>query len=172
MVLKIARFANLFLVALLAGLLVGVYIVELALLEVSASVYTAVEKPKHELFEPIMPVVNTLIIVSGLVVVLLLVRDRKTWAFGLTVVGVACTIVATTTTLLVNVPINSEIINVWSVNDPPADWAQVRDRWNLFHSIRTLLAVVALFCLLLAAMMPQQQYSLGEGNAGFGKERK
>jgi NADPH:quinone reductase-like Zn-dependent oxidoreductase len=33
MVLKIARFANLFLVALLAGLLVGVFIVELALAE-------------------------------------------------------------------------------------------------------------------------------------------
>ena len=113
MVLKIARFANLFLVALLAGLLVGVFIVELALLEVSASVYTAVEKPKHVLFEPIMPVVNTLIIVSGLAV-LLLIRDRKSWTFGLTVLGVACTIVATTATLLVNVPINSEIINVWS----------------------------------------------------------
>jgi hypothetical protein len=171
MVLRIARFANLFLVALLAGLLVGVFIVELALLEVSASVYTAVEKPKHEIFEPIMPVVNTLVIFSGLLVVLLLIRDRKTWVFGLTVIGVACTIVATTTTLLVNVPINSEIINVWSVNDPPADWAQVRDGWNLFHAVRTLLAVVALFCLLLAAMMPQPQYPLGEGNAGFGKER-
>ena len=155
MVLKIARFINLFLVALLAGLLVGVFIVEMALLEVSASVYTAVEKPKHELFEPIMPVFNTFVIVSGLVVVLLLIRDRKSWAFGLTVVGVACTIVATTTTLLVNVPINSEIINVWSVNDPPTNWARVRDRWNLFHAMRTVLAVVALFCLLLAAMMPQ-----------------
>jgi uncharacterized membrane protein len=170
MVLKIARFANLFLVALLAGLLVGVFIVEVALLDVSASVYTAVEKPKHEVFEPIMPVVNTLVIVSGLVV-LLLIRDRKTWVFGLTAVGVACTIVATTTTLLVNVPINSEIINIWSVSDPPAEWARVRDRWNLFHAIRTVLAVVALFCLLLAAMMPQPQYSSGKGNAGFGVER-
>ncbi len=154
MVLKIARFVNLFLVALLAGLLVGVFIVELALLEVSASVYTAVQKPKHEVFAPIMPIFNTLVIVSGLVV-LLLIPDRKTWVFGLTAVGVACTIALTTTTLLVNVPINSEIINTWSVNNPPADWAQVRDRWNLFHTIRTVLAIVALFCLLLAAMVPQ-----------------
>ena len=45
MVLKIARFVNLFPVALLAGLLVGVFVAELALLEVSASVYTAVENP-------------------------------------------------------------------------------------------------------------------------------
>ncbi len=68
MVLKVARFVNLFLVALLAGLLVGVFIVERALLEVSASVYTAVQKPKHEVFEPIMPIFNTLVIVSGLMV--------------------------------------------------------------------------------------------------------
>ncbi len=171
MILKIAHFANLFLVALLAGLLVGVFIVELALLDISASIYTAIEKPKHEVFEPIMPVVTTLVIVSGLVV-LLLIPDRMTWVFGLTAVGVACTIVATTTTLLVNVPINSEIINVWSVNDPPADWVRVRDRWNLFHAVRTVLAVVALFCLLVAAITPQLQYPLGKKiNAGFGKER-
>ena len=149
----IARFVNLFLVALLAGLLVGVFIVERALLEVSASVYTAVQKPKHEVFEPIMPVFNTLVIVSGLMV-LLLIRDRRTWEFGLTAIGVVCTIALTTTTLLVNVPINSEIINAWSVKNPPADWAQVRDRWNLFHAIRTVLAVAALLCLLLAAMLP------------------
>ena len=151
---------NLFLVALLAGLLVGVFIVELALLEVSASVYTAVQKPKHEMFEPIMPIFNTLVIVFG-VLVLSLIRNRKTWVFGLTVVGVACTIALTATTLLVNVPINSQIINAWSVNNPPADWEQVRDRWNLFHAIRTALAVVALFCLLLAAMMTQPQRNTG-----------
>ena len=170
-ILTIARFVNLFLVALLAGLLVGVFIVERALLEVGPSVYTAVQKPKHEVFEPIMPVFNTLVIVSGLLVALLLIRDRKTWEFGLTAIGVVCTIALTTTTLLVNVPSNSEIINTWSVDNSPADWAQVRDRWNLFHAIRTVLAVVALFCLLLAAMMPQPQYPLGKGNAGFGKER-
>ena len=154
MVLKAARFVNLLLVGLLAGLLVAVFLVVLALLEVGPTVYTAVQKPKHEVFAPIMPIFNTLVIVSGLVV-LLLIGDRKTWAFGLTVVGVVCTIALTTTTLLVNVPINSEIINTWSVNDPPADWVQVRDRWNLFHAIRTVLAIVALSCLLLAAMVPQ-----------------
>lgn len=103
---------------------------------------------------------------------LLLIRDRKTWEFGLTAIGVVCTIVPTATTLLVNVPINSEIINSWSVNYPPADWAQVRDRWNLFHAIRTVLAIVALFCLLLAAMIPQATpYPSSEGNFGPGKER-
>ena len=76
-VLTIARFVNLFLVALLAGLLVGVFIVERALLEVGPSVYTAVQKPKHEVFAPIMPVLDTLVIVSGLLVVLLLIHDES-----------------------------------------------------------------------------------------------
>ena len=153
MALKAARFVNLLLVGLLAGLLVGVFLVELALLEVGPAVYTAVQKPKHEVFQPVMPVLDTLVIVSGLLV-LFLIPDRKTWVFGLAVVGVACTTALTATTLLVNVPINSEIINVWSVENPPADWTEVRDRWNFFHGLRTVLAVVAFSCLLLATVLP------------------
>lgn len=83
-------------------------------------------------------------------------------------VGVACTIVATITTLLVNVPINAEIINTWSVSNPPADRAQVRARWNLFHAIHTVLAVVALFCLLLAARMPQAVRATRQAQNGPG----
>jgi uncharacterized membrane protein len=63
------------------------------------------------------------------------------------------------TTLLVNVPINAEIIDTWSSAHPPPDWAQTRDRWNLFHAIRTVLAVLALACLLLAALLPQPRSS-------------
>ena len=50
--------------------------VELALLEVSACVYTAAEKPKHEVFAPIMPLFDTPVSVSGLL--MLLIPDRKT----------------------------------------------------------------------------------------------
>ena len=49
---RVVGFANLFLVGLPAGLLVGVLLVELALLELSASAYTAVQKTKHGIFEP------------------------------------------------------------------------------------------------------------------------
>lgn len=154
MVLKFTRFVNLFLVGLLAGLLVGVLMVEMALLEVPASVYTAVEKPKHEFFGPIMPPFMILVIASGIVVLSLIRREFKTTTFALTLVGVLCAITLVITTLLVNVPINAEIMDVWSVENPPADWAEARDRWNLFHAIRTILAVTAFFCLLLAATSP------------------
>ena len=154
MALKAARFVNLLLVGLLGGLLVGIAFVELALLEVSATVYTAVEKPKHEVFEPIMPPCLFLVISSGLLVLFLMRRETKTSAFVLTLVGVLCTVALTISTVLVNVPINAEIIDVWSVEHPPAGWAKVRDRWNFFHGLRTALAVVAYSCLLLAAVLP------------------
>ena len=153
MALKIARFFNLFLTGLLAGLLVGIVFVELAFLDLSASVYTAVEQPKHRVFEPIMPVFITFVIVSG-ILVLLLMRQRRTLPFVLSLVGVLCTIVLVVSTLLVNVPINSEIINVWSAQNPPADWEQVRDRWNFWHAFRTVLAVVAFVCQLVAVLVP------------------
>ncbi|GAA1755346.1 hypothetical protein GCM10009767_13320 [Kocuria aegyptia] len=154
--LAIARLLHLLLVAVLAGLLVGVALVELALLEVGPSVYTAVQKPKHQVFAPIMPVLNTLVIAAGLLVLLLMTRAPRTLAPGalaFTAAGLACTIALTVTTVLVNVPINAEIISSWSVEHPPADWAQVRDRWNLFHAVRTVLALLAVGCLLVA-MLP------------------
>ncbi len=163
MALKLARFINLFLVALLAGLLVGVVFVEVALLDLLASVYTAVQKPKHEVFEPVMPVFVTLVIASGLLVLFLMRRDFKSPAFTLTLVGVLFTVALMISTVLVNVPINAEIMDVWSVESPPANWDEVRDRWNFFHGLRTILAVVALACLLLAG--------LGIVPAGKGEER-
>ncbi len=59
---------------------------ELALLEVSACVYTAAEKSKRDVFAPIMPAFDTPVSVSGLLV--LLIPDRKTWMLGLTATGV------------------------------------------------------------------------------------
>ncbi len=73
--LKLARFLNLLLTGLLAGLLVGIVFVELSFLDLSAFVYTAVEQPNHRVSEPIMPVFNTLVIGSG-ILVLLLMRER------------------------------------------------------------------------------------------------
>jgi uncharacterized membrane protein len=144
------RVGNVLLVGLLAGVLVGILMVETALLEVPASVYTAVQKPKHEIFEPIA-VVYALIVVSGIIVLALSRREFRTAAFALTVAGMLCLMASIVTTLLVNVPINAEIMETWSVAHPPADWAEVRDRWNLFHTIRTALNAVAFLCLLLAA---------------------
>jgi hypothetical protein len=152
MALKIAQFAAVLLVGILAGLLVGVWFVEQAMLSLSASVYTAVEIPKHRIFGPVMPWLMGVALTAGSLVLLLL-RPRIPVTFALTLAAVLCTAIIITTTLLVNVPINADMMTNWSASAPPTNWAQVRDRWNLFHAIRTVLALVAFGCHLSAAIL-------------------
>lgn len=164
MVLKLVQFLTLFLTGLLEGLLVGVWFVEHAMLGLSATVYTAVELPKHQFFGPVMPWLMGLTLSAGLLL-LLLIRTLRTAAFALASIGVLCIAVLISTTLLVNVPINAEIMTTWSVAAPPANWEQVRDQWNLFHSIRTVLAILAFGCQIVAVLMLQpsgQQHRLLE----------
>ncbi len=87
-----------------------------------------------------------------MLVLFLMRREFKSLVFAFTLVGVLGTVALMISTVLVNVPINAEIMGVWSVESPPANWAEVRDRWNFFHGLRTILAVVALACLLLVGL--------------------
>lgn len=50
-------------------------------------------------------------------------------------------------TLVGNVPINDQISS-WSPNNPPVQWEDVRDQWNLFNNFRTTLLVSALLMQL------------------------
>lgn len=50
-----------------------------------------------------------------------------------------------------NVPLN-EVMTKWDPASPPADWAEVRDRWLWWHHVRAI-AETAGFLLLLAAAL-------------------
>ncbi|MET0414574.1 MAG: DUF1772 domain-containing protein [Actinoplanes sp.] len=51
-------------------------------------------------------------------------------------------------TRLGNVPINGEIRG-WSATNPPADWVERLQRWEVFHEMRTAAAIGAFIVLLL-----------------------
>src|SRR5438552_7596631 len=55
-----------------------------------------------------------------------------------TLIGTLLLTVSMVTTLLVNVPIDNQI-KVWTLNSMPSDWSQIRDHWETFHTIRTLI---------------------------------
>ena len=74
-------------------------------------------------------------------------------AFVLTLVGLLCAAVAPTITLFVNVPINAAHL-AWSPQAPPADWAEIRDRWQSAHAVRTAMAIAGLSCQIVAALAP------------------
>ena len=52
-------------------------------------------------------------------------------------------------TILLNAPIN-EYVKTWSIENPPTDWIEARDRWNLLNHIRTPINYVSLVMLLFA----------------------
>jgi len=60
-------------------------------------------------------------------------------------------VVALAGTLAVNVPIDRQI-NEWTLATLPADWMQVRDRWELWHTIRTVASLASLACIMASAL--------------------
>jgi uncharacterized membrane protein len=152
MLITSARWVNLFLTGLVAGILVSFWMVEHGLRELAGPVYTAVHQPVNRVFGPVMPPLMTLAIFSGLAVLALLARAYKTWGFTLTAIGTLCSFAVAMSSLLVNVPINQEVL-AWSPAALPDDWMQLRDRWWLWHNVRTILSTLGFGSQILAALI-------------------
>ncbi|MET8389858.1 DUF1772 domain-containing protein [Streptosporangium canum] len=54
-----------------------------------------------------------------------------------------------------NVPINGQI-KVWAVGTPPADYAEILQRWEIFTVIRTLTAFVAFVLIITLTVRAQR----------------
>jgi uncharacterized membrane protein len=80
----------------------------------------------------------------------LTLRKRRNDAILWLVVGSAILMtLALGLTLVVNVPINKELMT-WSQETPPADLAETWMKWEFSHSIRTLMAIAAFVCQAIA----------------------
>ncbi|HAH26223.1 MAG TPA: hypothetical protein DCL77_21075 [Prolixibacteraceae bacterium] len=70
---------------------------------------------------------------------------RKTTGFYLGVVSLGFIILTLLITLLVLVPIDNEI-KKWTVLTALPEWEYLRDKWKVFHAIRTLTSVIGFDC--------------------------
>ena len=95
-----------------------------------------------------MPILGNAAILSVAVCVVL-VRAIP-WAFVLTLIALVLLIGDMTVTLAGNVPINKQVQS-WNIAAPPPEWANLRDRWEKFHTIRTVL-IVSGFALLASSV--------------------
>jgi uncharacterized membrane protein len=64
-------------------------------------------------------------------------------------------LVALAVTVRVEVPMNRAIA-LWDSAAPPANWAAVRDRWLMFHLVRTCCGTVAFLCAQAGLVKDQQ----------------
>jgi uncharacterized membrane protein len=91
-------------------------------------------------------------ILSALPVLILSFRRETAAAFSFEAVGLLSFVVALLITLLVNVPIDDRI-KQWTIGTLPSDWEAVRDRWQLYHGIRTVASLGGLGCVFLSALL-------------------
>ncbi|WP_324190879.1 DUF1772 domain-containing protein [Nocardia beijingensis] len=90
-----------------------------------------------------------LTILSALVLAIRSTGRARLLAAGASTLAVAAFLI----TRLGNVPINQKI-KVWAVSGPPADYAEILGRWEIFHIARTTCALLAFTLLVTTTLRP------------------
>jgi uncharacterized membrane protein len=137
---RFVKLANIWFAGLFAGFLVTVLVLEQSLRRFDAHVYTQVRQVELVRLDTLASVTLLPAIITTVVLVL---RTRRGPAIAALVLLAGVFVL----TLVVNLPINHDQAG-WAIQSPPADWAEVRDRWQLAHLARTVAAAVA-FALLI-----------------------
>jgi uncharacterized membrane protein len=106
-------------------------------------------------YGPIMSVLMPAAVVATLLAAVL-VQKRHATAGYLLLAGFACVMGATAITLLVNVPIDAMMAG-WTLATLPADWTQIRDRWETFHTIRTFISLGGVAATLAGSLLPARR---------------
>ena len=98
-----------------------------------------------------MSVLMPAALLSALVLCVLLFRGRQTRANLFASAAFVLMVVALVITLLVNVPIDRQIES-WTTSTLPPGWQAIRDRWEFYHGLRTLVSLAALTCLFASTL--------------------
>jgi uncharacterized membrane protein len=144
------RFLSLTFGGLFAGFLVGVLVLESSLRHYDRFVYAQVRQVELDRLDTLASLTLIPALITTAILVAFAVKTRRR-VFWLTLTALILLVTVLVTTLIFNLPINSDQID-WSVQAPPTDWASIRDRWQIAHAVRTCAAVLA-FGLLGAAAM-------------------
>src|SRR4028119_1824936 len=87
-------------------------------------------------------------------------EGRHGTSFRLTLAGMSCFVAMLIVTFGGNMPINREVLEL-SPDSPPPNWQQLRTRWDRFHTLRNLLNIAGLSCLILGALVGSEREQAG-----------
>lgn len=137
--------------ALFGGLMFTFIVVIQRLLNpLSASEYTSTMKRliKAADVPPVVPIVVIIGMIAPVIALLGMGSDSP--AFAPTLIGtILYWVGAFGVTMVLNVPINNAISKTWSIDNPPADWQTMRNRWNRLSWIRTPASVIASILMMI-----------------------
>src|SRR5688572_22990469 len=149
--LEIWQFINIFLSALVTGVFWGTWLgLSRSMASLTPETFLAVGHAMIGNLGTIMALLMPAAMLTTLPVLYLLYR-RRSGAFYPTLAGLVLFVVALLITLLVEVPLDNQF-EAWTVTTLSANWQELRDRWELFHVIRSWISVIGLALLLAGAL--------------------
>jgi hypothetical protein len=144
MTIEIVQFVALVLTALSMSVHFGTWLTERPIRRTqSGALFTEVQQGRDQVATRVMPILENAAIIF-LAIGVFLVREVPI-AFTLSLAGLVLVLSDMIVTLSLNVPINRKVQS-WKTDSPPDEWKSLRDRWEKFHSIRTLLIVLGFIC--------------------------
>jgi uncharacterized membrane protein len=139
---------NIIMAGLLAGIQTGIL---LGYNPKNLSVATYIEQQQN-----LIKALNTLMPLMGLITIILTVvstfsqKSSKT-LFIILLVATTALIISGLVTRFGNQPINS-IVMAWDKLDAPSNWMELRDKWWMFHIIRTVMSLIAFVLITWTAI--------------------
>jgi uncharacterized membrane protein len=149
---KAVQFATLLLFSLVTGVFWGTWFsLSRSMAEITPGTFLEVGRLMIANLGDPMSGLMPLTLLSALVLCVLLFRDRQSRAGLFAAAALALMAVALVITLAVNVPIDRQIVS-WTPAALPPDWRAIRDRWEFYHGLRTVLSIAALACLFASTL--------------------
>ncbi|GHJ37324.1 anthrone oxygenase family protein [Streptomyces sp. TS71-3] len=138
---KITRYVSLLGSGVVAGGALATLILELALRRLSGPDYVEVRQAEHDWFPWYIGATLGPTFVAVAVLVLLAWRTGSP-ALRPAAAAFVLLVLALVLSFAVNAPINLAQVD-WNAQTPPADWAGIRDRWQIAHGIRTAFCAIS-----------------------------
>lgn len=162
-------FAAVLFSGLFAGLLITVLVLEASMRGAGAGVYTQVRLIELQHHGTLATALLVPAILAAATLTLAIIRRRGSGRW-LALSAALLLLASLAISVTISVPINADQLS-WSVLAPPADWSNVRDRWQLAHVARTATAALA-FVLLTAVGVPLRwSRNAVEPSAAIGKNQ-
>ena len=149
--LQVWQFINILLSALITGVFWGSWLgLSRSMSTFRPETFLAIASAMIGNLGTIMAILVPAALLTTLPVLYLLYRRRSN-AFYTVLGGFAFLVVALLITLIVEVPLDMEF-QTWTLSTLPANWEQLRDRWEWYHVLRSWASVAGLALLLAGAL--------------------
>jgi len=167
------HFLTIMLYVLVAGVMWGTWVsLARTMTGYDPTVFLADGKHMIANLASLMPILMISAVVLNLLLIVLLFRRSATAAAWLTTFALLAMIAVLVITLAVEVPIDNQI-KVWTTATLPSDWADIRQRWANFHTLRTFVSLGGVAAVVAAALAypltPASRAARETGQAGSGQ---